>query len=81
MRMKGMIIHSSISKMENKILPTCLEGNYRDSLGEFSKTSYSVFGAERVKYLDMQLSAVEMYSGWGSCQNVMYANVSGYSFS
>ena len=35
--------------MKNKILPTCLRGNYRDSLGEFSNTSCGVFGAERVK--------------------------------
>ena len=44
-----MIIHSNLSKMKNKILPTCLKGNYTDSLGEFSNTSYGVFGAERVK--------------------------------
>ena len=35
--------------MKNKILQTCLQGNYRDSLGEFSNTSYGVFGAERVQ--------------------------------
>ena len=35
-------------KIENKILPSCLQGNYRDSLGEFSNTSYGVFGAESV---------------------------------
>ena len=43
-----MIIHSNISKMKNKVLPSCLQGNYRDGLGEFSCTSYGVFGAERV---------------------------------
>ena len=32
-------------KMKYKILLTCLQGNYRDSL-EFSNTSYGVFGAE-----------------------------------
>ena len=31
-----MIIHSNLSKMKNKILPSNLQGNYRDSLGEFS---------------------------------------------
>ena len=31
-----MIIHSNLSKMKNKILWTCLQGNYRGSLGEFS---------------------------------------------
>ena len=40
---------SNLSKMKNKTLPTCLQGNYRDSLGEFSTTPYGVFGAERVK--------------------------------
>ena len=35
-RIKQLIIHSNLSKMKNKILPTCLQGNYRDSLGEFS---------------------------------------------
>ena len=34
--------------MKNKILPTCLQWNYRDSLGEFIHTSYDVFGAERL---------------------------------
>ena len=35
--------------MNNKILSTCLQGNYGDSLGEFNHTSYGVVGAERVK--------------------------------
>ena len=51
--------------MKNKILPTVKENSgiyssygvfvagrikvYRDSLGEFSNTSYGVFGAERVQ--------------------------------
>ena len=35
--------------MKNKILPTCLQGNYGDSLGEFSNTSYGAFEAERVE--------------------------------
>ena len=37
---------SDLSNMTDKILPTCLQGNYRYSLGEFSNTSYGVFGAE-----------------------------------
>ena len=41
-----MIMHRKLSKMKNKILPTCLQGNCTDSLGEFSNTSYGVFGAE-----------------------------------
>ena len=49
MRIKQMIINSNLSKMRNKILPTCLQGNYRDSLREFSNTSYGVFESERVK--------------------------------
>ena len=43
-----MIIHSNLSKMKNKIVPTCLQGNYKDSLGEFSNRSHGVFGAKRV---------------------------------
>ena len=35
--------------MKNKNLPTCLQGNSRDSLGEYDNTSYSMFGAEGVK--------------------------------
>ena len=49
MRIKQMIIHSNLSDMKNKTLQTCLQGNYRDSLGEFSNTSYDLFGAERAK--------------------------------
>ena len=41
-----MIKHRNISKIKNKILPTCLQANHRDSLGEFSNTSYDVFWAE-----------------------------------
>ena len=41
-----MIIHSKLSTMKNKILPTCLLGNYRHSLGEFSNTTYGMFGTE-----------------------------------
>ena len=41
-----MTVNTNLSKMKNKILPTCLQGNYRDSLGEFSNTSYGVFEAE-----------------------------------
>ena len=33
--------------MKNKILPACLQGNYGDSLGEFSNTSYGIFWAVR----------------------------------
>ena len=43
-----MIIHHNLSKIKNTILPTCLQENNRDSLGEFSNTSYGVFMAERV---------------------------------
>ena len=44
-----MIIHNNLSEMKNKILSTCLQGNYRDSLGEFSNTSNRVLRAESVK--------------------------------
>ena len=44
-----MIIHSCLSKMKNKILSTCFQGNYIGSLGEFSNTSFGVFGVEGVK--------------------------------
>ena len=44
-----MIVHINLSKMTNKIFPTCFQGNYRDSLGEFSNTSYGVFAADGVK--------------------------------
>ena len=48
MKIKQMIIHSDLSKMKNKILQTPLQGNYRNSLGEFSSTSCGAFGAEKV---------------------------------
>ena len=51
-----MIIHSNLSKMKNKFLPTCLQGNYRDSLGEFSNTSYGMLEAERVEGLVISCS-------------------------
>ena len=34
--------------MKNEIFTVCLQGRYRDSLGQFSNTSCGVFGAERV---------------------------------
>ena len=45
-----MNIKSDLSKIINKILPTCLQGNYGDSLGEFSNMSYGMFRAERVNH-------------------------------
>ena len=42
-------MHSNLSKMKSKILPTRLQRNCRDSLGEFSITSYGVCRDERVK--------------------------------
>ena len=51
MRIKQMIIHRKLSKMKNKILPTCLQGNYGDSLGEFSITSYGVAGVRGLSYV------------------------------
>ena len=49
LRIKQLIIYSNLSKMKNNLVPTCLQRNYRDSLGEFSNTSYGVFGADTVK--------------------------------
>ena len=43
-----MIIHNILPKMKNNILQTCLQMDYRDSLGEFSNASYAIFGVERV---------------------------------
>ena len=44
-----MIKCNNLSKLgKNKNLLTYLQLNYRDSLGEFSNTSYGIFGAERV---------------------------------
>ena len=56
-RIKQMIIHSNLSEIKSKILPTCLQGKYRHSLGEFSKTSYGVLRTEheRVKVLSLHV--------------------------
>ena len=43
-----MILHSNLSKVKNKTLKTCLQGQHRNSLGEFSNTSYGQFGAARI---------------------------------
>ena len=48
MRIKQSIIQSNLSELKRKTLPTCLQVNYRNSLGEFSNASCGVFGAERV---------------------------------
>ena len=41
----------SLCKMKNKIPPTCLQGSYRNNLGEFSIHGINGrFGAERVNY-------------------------------
>ena len=46
MKIRQMIIHNNLSKMKIKILPTCLKGNNRDSLGEFGNISHGVLTAE-----------------------------------
>ena len=43
-----MIMHSNLSKMKDKTLPTCLQWNYRDSLGESNNASCGLFEDERV---------------------------------
>ena len=50
-----MTIHRKLSKMKNKILPSNLQGNYGDSLGEFSNTSYGVVVAEKVQLRNISL--------------------------
>ena len=60
--MKQMIIHSNFSEMKNKILPTSLQGNYRDSLGEFSNASYGVFGTE--------IGPLQMEVTWYKIKNI-----------
>ena len=45
-----MINNNNLFKMKNKTLPTCLQGNYRDSLGEFSNTSYGMFVADHERF-------------------------------
>ena len=66
MRMKQLNTHilSSLSEMKKEIHPTCLQGNYRDSLGEFSNMSYmyGMFGAERVKILYTPKSELDHFS-------------------
>ena len=66
MRIKQLntLILSSLSEMKNKFLPICLQGNYRDSLGEFSNMSYmyDMFGAERVKILYTPKSELDRFS-------------------
>ena len=37
-----------LSKMKNKTFQTCLQGNYGDSLREFSNMSYGILQPERV---------------------------------
>ena len=44
-----MIILGNSCKTKNKVLSTCLQGNYRENLQEFSNTSCGRFGAEKVK--------------------------------
>ena len=44
-----MIRHRNLFEMKNKLLLTCVQGNYRDSLGEFSNRSCGALGAERFK--------------------------------
>ena len=61
MRIKQMIIHNNLSKIKSKILPTCLQRNYRQFKEEFGNTSYDVFGAERVTR-NVQLPMNESYT-------------------
>ena len=70
MRIRQMIIQNNLSKMKNKIFLTCLQGNYRDSLGEFGNMSVCLVlrGLRAVIYptleclLHLQLIGVFFYS-------------------
>ena len=55
-----MIIHSNLSKMKNKILSTCLQGNYGDRLGEFINRSYGVVGVEKVLKIKIALMLISI---------------------
>ena len=60
-----MIIHRKLSEMKNRTLPTCLQENCGDSLGEFLNTSYGEVEAERVKLLAI-FSEPSQYFNWDS---------------
>ena len=62
MRIKQMIINSNlhVSKKKTKILQTCLQVNYRNSLGGFSSMSY---GTLRLRGLNLYLA---MQKAWQS---------------
>ena len=59
--------------MKSKILPTLFQGNYKDSLGDFSKTSYGVLGAER---FNLNVTKGNLIPP-GDCINVQTEEVSG----
>ena len=44
-----MTIHSNLFKLKSKILPTCLQRNYRNSLWKLGNASYECLGRLRVK--------------------------------
>ena len=57
-----MIIHSNLSRMKIKIILTSLQGNYRDSLGEFGNISYGIIRADKVKREKaVALSIIELH--------------------
>ena len=47
-----MIEINKLSKVKSTVITTCLQGNYRDSLGEFSTMSYGVSRAESVRVMN-----------------------------
>ena len=79
MRIKQMIIQCNLSKMKHKILPTCSQGNFRDSIGGFSNTSNGMSGAERVKTFDKTLKPHFLkFAKYITCNNVtiqIYKNI------
>ena len=50
MRIKQMITHSILFEIKKKILPICLQGNYRDSLGEFGNRAWRSLGLKGLSY-------------------------------
>ena len=55
-----MIMHSNLSKINNNIFLTCLQGNYTERLREFSNTSNGVLGNERVNNQYVRVAMIRL---------------------
>ena len=51
MRNEELVKWNKLWKLKSQILPNCLHRKYGTQLGEFTNTSFVVFGAERVKLI------------------------------